>query len=93
MPVLPVLFKLQTLQGRGLNHVRSIVININPCDLQTARLLEAGMTLMQNTEGLAQCFVSPGDGLTRLNACLDLSHRCDQSKEQSFPCDSPRLIP
>jgi len=83
---------MQTLQGRGLDHVHSTVININPHDLQTARLSVTGMALMENTKGLAQCFMSPGDGLTCSNAYLALSHRCDQSKEQSFPSDSPRLF-
>lgn len=81
MPVLPVLFKLQTLQGRGFGHVHSMVININPCDLQTAWLSKTGVTSMQNTKGLAQCSMSPGDSLTCSNVYLALSHRCDQSKE------------
>lgn len=90
--VLPVIFKLQTLQGRGFSHVHSIVININPYDLQTAWLSETGVNLMQNTKGLAQYFTSAGDILTCSSVYLALCHRCDQSQEQSFRSDSLRLI-
>lgn len=49
LPVVPILFKLQTLQGSGFSYVHSIPININLSILQTAWLSETGMTLMQNT--------------------------------------------
>jgi len=79
-PVLPMLFKLQTLQGRGFSCVHSMVININPYDLQTAWLSGTGMISMQNRKGLARCFMSPGDSLACSNVYLASSHRCDQSK-------------
>lgn len=51
-PVLPVLLEVQTLLGRAISHVHSIVITINPYDLQTTWLSEPGTALMPSTKDL-----------------------------------------